>query len=68
VLDNFIKSNNDSSYEKFLTTQSHGLIKNKDIGVLVYTHGNPMEPHNEDMMKTELTEIHLRYDKIEFTR
>ena len=31
---------NNSNNEE-LTTQSHGLIKNKDIGVLVYTHGNP---------------------------
>ena len=48
-----------SSNNEELTTQSHGLIKNKDIGVLVYTHGNPMEPHNEDMMKTELIEKNL---------
>lgn len=49
---------NSSNNEK-LTTQSHGLIKNKDIGVLVYTHGNPMVPHTADTMKTELIEKNL---------
>ena len=48
------RSNNEE-----LTTQSHGLIKNKDIGVLVYTHGNPMVPHTADTMKTELIEKNL---------
>ena len=49
---------NNSNNEE-LTTQSHGLIKNKDIGVLVYTHGNPMVPHTADTMKTELIEKNL---------
>ena len=48
-----------SSNNEELTTQSHGLIKNKDIGVLVYTHGNPMVPHTADTMKTELIEKNL---------
>jgi hypothetical protein len=48
-----------SSNNEDLTTQSHGLIKNKDIGVLVYTHGNPMVPHTADTMKTELIEKNL---------
>ena len=48
------RSNNEE-----LTTQSHGLIKNKDIGVLVYTHGNPMVPHTADTTKTELIEKNL---------
>lgn len=48
-----------SSNTEELTTQSHGLIKNKDIGVLVYTHGNPMVPHTADTMKTELIEKNL---------
>ena len=48
-----------SSNNEELTTQSHGFIKNKDIGVLVYTHGNPMMPHTADTMKTELIEKNL---------
>ena len=48
-----------SSNNEELTTQSHGFIKNKDIGVLVYTHGNPMVPHTADTMKTELIEKNL---------
>ena len=49
----------DDEYIQFLRTQSHGLIKNQDIGVLIYTHGNPMEPHSDDTMKTELIEKNL---------
>ena len=46
-------------YDQYVRPQSHGLIKNKDIGVLVYTHGNPMVPHTADTMKTELIEKNL---------
>jgi hypothetical protein len=49
----------DNYNSQYVTTQSHGLIKNKDIGVLVYTHGNPMVPHTSDTMKTELIEKNL---------
>ncbi|MGZ5486521.1 MAG: hypothetical protein ACXWFB_11555 [Nitrososphaeraceae archaeon] len=49
----------DEDYDQYLRTQSHGFIKNKDIGVLVYTHGNPMVPHTADTMKTELIEKNL---------
>jgi hypothetical protein len=55
--DNIEQYNNNN--DQILTPQSHGLIKNKDIGVLVYTHGNPMEPHNDDMKKTELIDKNL---------
>jgi len=59
----FTNNNIDNKKETYnnqhLTPQSHGLIKNKDIGVLVYTHGNPMMPHNADTMKTELIEKNL---------
>ena len=46
----------DTDYNQYVRPQSHGFIKNKDIGVLVYTHGNPMMPHTADTMKTELIE------------
>ena len=49
----------DADYDQYVRPQSHGLIKNKDIGVLVYTHGNPMVPHTADTMKTELIEKNL---------
>ncbi len=62
--DEFLGTQSDDNIEldntnQILTSQSHGLIKNRDIGVLVYTHGNPMEPHNVDMMKTELIDKNL---------
>ncbi|HYJ02781.1 MAG TPA: hypothetical protein VEW92_11260, partial [Nitrososphaeraceae archaeon] len=49
----------DADYDQYVRPQSHGLIKNKDIGILVYTHGNPMVPHTADTMKTELIEKNL---------
>jgi hypothetical protein len=46
-------------YDQYEGKPSENLIKNKDIGVLVYTHGNPMMPHTSDTMKTELIEKNL---------
>lgn len=59
MVNNIVDDEQDEDYDQYLRTQSHGLIKNKDIGVLVYTHGNPMVPHTSDTMKTELIEKNL---------